>query len=266
MNVYPVNRALSALLTAIPRIHHTGLLLDRYVGYPDTGFRHFDQKSGQQPHIDRVVSANNQSSGDANTILADWDHFMKAFPYKTLCWTQTTLWRLAAHLSRASALENASLCLHPLYGFAYLRGEGLKGLAHGYAELTRTSQDDDKAIERIFGTTKKGAGNVLFLEAWPLHWPRLEKDIVNSHHQEYYANEGATPPGDWESPNPTYFIAVAPDVTFRFAVAKQNPDVSDDNLKQAQHWLQEGLQTLGAGAKTAAGYGYFGPATDRPCR
>ena len=33
-----------------------------------------------------------------------------------------TVTPLTMHLARASALENAGLCLHPLYGFAYLPG------------------------------------------------------------------------------------------------------------------------------------------------
>ena len=42
-------------------------------------------------------------------------------------WSQATSGRLTLHLARASALENAGLCLHPLYGFTYLPGTGLKG-------------------------------------------------------------------------------------------------------------------------------------------
>lgn len=41
---------------------------------------------------------------------------------------------MTLHLSRASALENAGICLHPLYGFAYLPGSGLKGMARAFAE------------------------------------------------------------------------------------------------------------------------------------
>ncbi|HEV2472617.1 MAG TPA: type III-B CRISPR module RAMP protein Cmr6, partial [Chthonomonadales bacterium] len=69
-----------------------------------------------------------------------------------------------------------------------------------------------------------------------------------------------SPPGDWESPVPTYFLAVAPDSVFRFAVVGRDctaPQVEDDVAKAAE-WLQKALQNLGAGAKTSVGYGYFG--------
>ena len=40
-----------------------------------------------------------------------------------------TIGPLTLHLARASALENAGICLHSLYGFTYLPGSGLKGMA-----------------------------------------------------------------------------------------------------------------------------------------
>jgi CRISPR-associated protein Cmr6 len=48
-------------------------------------------------------------------------------------WTCRTTGPLTLHLARASALENAGICLHPLYGFVYLPGSGLKGMARAYA-------------------------------------------------------------------------------------------------------------------------------------
>src|SRR5207248_7881050 len=48
-------------------------------------------------------------------------------------WDMVTAGPLTLHLSRASALENAGLCLHRVYGFAYLPGTGLKGTARAYA-------------------------------------------------------------------------------------------------------------------------------------
>ena len=51
-----------------------------------------------------------------------------------LRWRCATTGPLTLHLVRASALENAGICLHPLYGFVYLPGTGLKGMARAYAE------------------------------------------------------------------------------------------------------------------------------------
>ncbi len=53
-------------------------------------------------------------------------------------------------------LENAGICLHPIHGFPYLPGTGLKGLARAYAETVwKPAQADANAaqaeIERVFG-------------------------------------------------------------------------------------------------------------------
>jgi CRISPR-associated protein Cmr6 len=239
-------------------IEHPGLLLDRYAAYAKPNFDKdsFNQESGQKPHIKRVIETAPPAQV-RQTILNEWDALITGLPQRAelkVAWKQNTLWRLALHLSRASTLENGSLSLHPLYGFAYLPGSGIKGLARACAELNAVDQAD---VCRIFGNTDS-AGNVVFLEAWPERWPALQCDIVNNHHKDYYANRGATPPGDWESPNPTYFLAVAPGTTFRFAVVARDHATPASDLRHAASWLQEALSNLGAGAKTAAGYGYFG--------
>ena len=54
---------------------------------------------------------------------------------------------------------------------------------------------------------------------WPEKWPGLLVDIVNNHHPTYYRGEG--PPGDWDSPNPVYFLAVRPGTAFSFGLSKR---------------------------------------------
>src|SRR5581483_6165314 len=70
--------------------------------------------------------------------------------------SSTTTGPLTLHLARASALENAGICLHPLYGFASLPGSALKGMARAYAETiwlpTQTDQKQAwRQIEDVFG-------------------------------------------------------------------------------------------------------------------
>jgi CRISPR-associated protein Cmr6 len=210
----------------------------------------------------------------------------------------TTIGPLTLHLARASALENAGICLHPLYGFAYLPGSGLKGMARAYAETiwlpAQPDQDQKQAwrqIEDVFGWAsnpdrrqqndsdhpaevrrkdeddpesleiKASSGNIVFHDAWPESWPKLIVDIVNNHHPDYYQHDDNNhPPGDWENPVPVYFLAVKPGVTFTFPLAKRRADVADELLDLARQWLLGALCHLGAGAKTNAGYGAFKPA------
>ena len=194
----------------------------------------------------------------------------------------TTVGPLTLHLARASGLENAGIHLHPIYGFACLPGSGLKGMARAYAETVWCADQGDKAaawrrIRAVFGWspgTEKGkawrpegvgdpqksqAGAVVFHDAWPTEWPRLQPDIVNNHHTKYDAGEDD--PGDWEDPIPVYFLAVTEGTTFDFAVS-QRTVVSGDGSSQdlvalASEWLQAALVQEGAGAKTHAGYGRF---------
>jgi len=266
MNYYPLSTDLSTRLQdpgkADPRAGmHPGLVLDRFAAYPDESFDTFNQERGQCLHIDVVIAASDAAKAVyGDHLLKQWPRFVGHLPGPPEQWLQSTVWRLAAHLSRASSLENGSVCLHPLYGFAYLPGSGLKGLALAQAKLSSTVPSDQESIQRIFGAPGHGAGSVIFLDAWPEAWPKLQRDIVNNHHRHYYERRGKdSPPGDWESPNPTYFLAVAPGTAFRFAVLSVPARSAGSNdVHLAKRWLQQGLQELGAGAKTAAGYGYFG--------
>lgn len=105
----------------------------------------------------------------------------------------------------------------------------------------------------VFGTTSR-AGNAVFVDAIPAQVPQLELDIMNPHFPKYY--QGNEFPTDWQSPNPVFFLTVAPNTEFRFAVGWRGK--ADETLQQlAQEWLKKGLRELGAGAKTSAGYGYF---------
>ncbi len=174
----------------------------------------------------------------------------------------TTIGPLTLHLARASALENAGICLHALYGFTYLPASGLKGMARAYAETMWLPTQADrsqawKTIEEVFGWAPgsdrgKGwkpqgileraredsasAGSIVFHDAWPDCWPQLILDIVNNHHPDYYqadANDNRHPPGDWEDPGPVYFLAVKPGTKFHFPLAKRRAGVADGLLAAA---------------------------------
>jgi len=185
-------------------------------------------------------------------------------------WNCSTSGPLTLHLSRASALENAGICMHPIYGFVYLPGSGLKGMARAYAETVwKPAQTDQNIaqgkIEQIFGNEpgerendKQTAGSIIFHDAWPTSWPSLEVDIVNSHHSKYYqGTDNRDAPGDWEDPILVYFLAVGAGNTFSFALGKRLYDTPDECVERAREWLIGALCHMGAGAKTNAGYGSF---------
>ena len=278
---------------------HPGLLLDKFVkSYASTEQETKKwQEAVQRPTAVDVVRLSQQPLPDFTALVQRRGNALKTL--NAVSFRCTTTGPLTLHLARASALENAGICLHPLYGFAYLPGSGLKGMARAYAETVwLPAQTDQKQawrqIEDVFGWAphpdrrqqindpnhpaevrrkddhdpespeiKASSGNIVFHDAWPESWPQLVVDIVNNHHPDYYQaapDDNDHPPGDWENPVPIYFLAVPSGTTFTFALAKRRDDVPDELLTLAQQWLLGALCHLGAGAKTAAGYGAFRPA------
>ena len=206
----------------------------------------------------------------------------------------TTDWRFIPGLGRKSALEigfNFHRC-----GFPCLPGSAVKGIARTWAlfELVESLQlseeggemlntldqllakpetDFKKKLEEqpwdilnrvqqqvddfraVFGTLE-AAGGAIFFEAIPQEAFALEVDIMNPHYGPYY--QGKEPPADWHNPVPVGFLAVPAGKVFYFAVGwRMGAARPADLLPKAKQWLKKGLQELGAGAKTAAGYGYF---------
>jgi len=139
-------------------------------------------------------------------------------------------------------------------------------MARAFAETVwredKNDQEKTGILEQVFGRpadkkNKKDSlgGEVVFHDAWPTSWPKLITDIVNNHHPDYY--QGKDAPGDWESPKPVSFMAVAPWQEFSFALSSRKRGENTELVRLARAWLDGALTWLGAGAKTAAGYGCF---------
>lgn len=254
------------LLNAMGSRPHPGLLLDKFSPPGD--------QEKQRDAIKKVCEAHRDRDRDRDSSLLEslWERRTRMLQTaRAQCFKAATAGPLTLHLARASALENAGIHLHPVYGFACLPGSGLKGMARAYAEtIWLPGQSDQKEawkkILDIFGWSPgtdarnnwkppgSQTGAIVFYEAWPTKWPRLELDIANSHHGKYYGGDGE--PGDWDSPNPISFLSVAMDTVFDFAVSLRGKG-SDNLLGLACEWLQGALVHEGAGAKTHAGYGRF---------
>ena len=250
---------------------HPGLQLDKLSPVGDGNME--NQRSALR-HVTRTF----QDKQLLKSLLAQRDNALKSLNARRL--RMTTRGSLTLHLSRSGALENAGIALHPVYGFVYLPGSGIKGLVRSSAETVWAAAQSDKEkawrkIEEAFGwgpqseRHKKGwrpsaieapkgaaAGRLVFHDAWPVRWPGLILDVVNNHHPKYY--DGQDDPGDWEAPILVYFLAIGPDEEFEFALSDRTP-TDDGLLDLAKGWLTAALTAEGAGAKTAAGYGRFKP-------
>lgn len=177
----------------------------------------------------------------------------------------TTDSRLIIGLGGTSVIETG-MTLHPLYGFPYLPGSGLKGLARAYAEIAVEHKPTEeefrtKELKEIFGSDYKEPrlasentqGRVFFMDGLPTTFPQLELDIMNPHYSEYYQGKEDKPPADYMNPVPITFLTVAPGQLFLFTVFSRDKSLSE----KAKQWLMGGLTELGAGGKTNVGYGYF---------
>jgi CRISPR-associated protein Cmr6 len=175
-----------------------------------------------------------------------------------------TDWRLIVGLGQKGPLE-VGFTFHRLYGIPVIPGSALKGLARAYARLVEERGDTDRDFRAIFGRapepgedqTQAQAGEGIFFDAIPVNAPNLDLDVMNPHYPDYY--QGNAPPANWQSPKPIYFLTLQPGIRFAFAVGWRKPLDGESRRRRAMAvaWLRAGLQELGAGAKTAAGYGYF---------
>jgi CRISPR-associated protein Cmr6 len=167
--------------------------------------------------------------------------------------------RFVTGLGREHPIDNGFGWHHSL-GVPYLPGSSVKGLVRAWAEQWLGSTD----AERIFGPDGSivqaalAAGTVIFLDALPIVPVCLEADIMTPHYAEYYQDPEHKPPADWYSPIPIPFLTVAPNTIFQFGLVSTSANGNED-LAQVYLWLPEALEVIGAGAKTAVGYGRMVP-------
>ncbi|HOP69175.1 MAG: type III-B CRISPR module RAMP protein Cmr6 [Dethiobacteria bacterium] len=172
-----------------------------------------------------------------------------------------TIWRFATGLGLNHPIENGMTWHHTL-GVPYLPGSSFKGLVRAWVEQWLGLSDDE--INRIFGSQetgsnneKIGVGSIIFFDALPVAPVRLAADVMTPHYQKYYS--GSEAPGDWQDPNPIPFLTVDEQQVFLFALAPRKIGVPENqsDIEKVWQWVDQALQNVGAGAKTAVGYGRF---------
>lgn len=176
-----------------------------------------------------------------------------------------TDWRFVTGLGWDHPVENGFTWHHPL-GVPYLPGSTVKGVVRAWTETLDNVTD---AIKRIFGpegeSVEKMAGSVIFFDALPVDTVKVQADVMTPHYDPYYKNSDKgngtkrEPPADWFNPIPIPFLTVAPGQVFLFAIAPRRPGIEEDrqDCNRVLEWLEKALAFIGAGAKTAAGYGRF---------
>jgi CRISPR type III-B/RAMP module RAMP protein Cmr6 len=202
-------------------------------------------------------------------------------------------------------VENAGLCLDRCFGLPYLPGSAVKGITRAQAILEvqeAKPEERDRLLQLamlLFGfggndlsdkgdfvwaggaaharkfadllKTKEWKGLASFLPAYPTEPPTLVVDMVNPHHREYYRSRGQRPATDDEDPTPNYFPAVEAGSAFGFAVVLNRLPLDcsykpGELLFAVRQWLEHAITRKGAGAKTAAGYGWFWTPGQEPAK
>lgn len=264
------------------------VIFDRFA--PDLS-RAGNKKEDWKKHALQAAAVKPDSTA-LRAYLTRWQALVQAAGAQPF--TLQTDWRFIPGLGRKSALE-IGFNFHR-YGFPYLPGSAVKGIARTCAlfELAESVQlpaeppsllnqldqllalpDEEfkkeigqtehwsnlkahleKAADfrAVFGTLEQ-AGGAVFFEAIPAEAFALEMDIMNPHYGPYY--QGKDAPADWHNPVPVAFLTVPAGKTFHFAVGWRRGAKQPELCAKAAGWLKQGLKDLGAGAKTAAGYGYF---------
>ena len=182
-------------------------------------------------------------------------------------YTAQTASRLIIGLGSGHPFE-AGLTWHPTLGVPYLPGSSIKGMVRALAD-PRDKQGnagwgnpaDWPTVKRLFGDTNDlGAGSIIVFDAVSTSCPQLDVEIMTPHYGPYYKAPTTNPPADWYSPVPISFLTVAESQEFQFALAPRCPKgaTSAGDLVRAKDLLEQALQCLGAGGKTAVGYGRFG--------
>ena len=182
-----------------------------------------------------------------------------------------TNWHFATGMGLPHPVENGMSWHHTL-GVPYLAGSAMKGLLRAWVEGEWSDELKEPVKKRRnwFGMVlgeedddKDQAGQLIFFDAVPIEPVNLTTDIMTPHYGDWYAegdkisglDDHKRIPADWHEPVPIPFLAVKKAKFLVTVVARDK-----DNDKEARLALQElvqALQWLGAGAKTAAGYGHL---------
>ncbi len=286
---YPLPPELAAVYRSANKSSlNPAVIFDRYA--PDLSRAENNKEAWKKQALQ--AAAVSADAGALRAYIERWRALTQAAGAQSF--TMQTDWRFIPGLGRKSALE-IGFGFHR-YGFPYLPGSAVKGIARTWALfelaeaaelpadspeilnnldqlLAKPAEEFDKELKNAhdwrglaarrqeaerfrmaFGALDQ-AGGAVFFEAIPAKAFPLEIDIMNPHFGPYY--QGKDAPADWHNPVPVAFLTVPAGQPFHFAVGWRGGSKRAEWLNQAAAWLRQGLKELGAGAKTAAGYGYF---------
>jgi CRISPR-associated protein Cmr6 len=174
--------------------------------------------------------------------------------------------RLLTGTGLSHPIENGT-AWHPTLGVPYLAGSSVKGLLRAWAVQVGAGD-----VARLFGPSTEGSlqvGAISALDALPIEPVQLAAEIITPHtgpwnQVEPVSGQGVNlddAPADWHSPVPIPLLATEAGAIFQFVLLPCRGAPLD---QRCSDWLKDALRELGAGAKTANGYGRFRPKGSEP--
>jgi CRISPR-associated protein Cmr6 len=240
-------------------VFNTGLWYDKFCNMWTKKGKNWTLESGKTDWINQIGEKKIGLPALLEEFVDRLGRMVIALQGEVRCFT--TDWRFVTGLGREHPVENGFVWHHVL-GVPYLPGSSVKGVVRAWAE--QWAGVDNADVLRIFGPpatiSEKSAGSVIFFDALPAGPVKVQADVMTPHYAPYYQSQGLSqPPGDWFDPVPIPFLTVAPGQSFVFAIAPRRPGHPEDrqDCALALKWLEEALAGIGAGAKTAVGYGRF---------
>lgn len=238
---------------------HFGLWYDRAFQYKDNWATDDDTKRRWIQGICRATAGSNSLASFAARRMA----LVRSLGGEARVFT--TSWHFTTGLGNPHPVENGFSWHHTL-GTPYLTGSAVKGLLRHWVRFG-DGEEDASRLREWFGDVDR-AGSLLFFDAVPIKPVKLVCDVMTPHMGEWYEKGDMirTPddnpkavPADWHDPVPVPFLVVK-EASLLFGIAPQRRGgKSAAMVKEALDALEQALTWLGAGAKTAVGYGRMTP-------
>lgn len=192
-------------------------------------------------------------------------------------------WHFVTGLGNPHPVENGFLW-HQTLGTPYIPGAAVKGLLRSWMECWSDFSSETEKKQKLhvwFGSEDKDpaqcaldnqAGALVFFDALPVDPVTLKADVMTPHLGRWYEqgnninadNQADALPADWHNPVPVHFL-VADKPSFLFLIAPRRAEFQPE-VAAAMKALEEAIQWLGTGAKTAAGYGLMQHEPDKEKR
>lgn len=257
----PLYRAASTAVFSRPMTAHAGLWYDKFCRvWHDPKCEKNKKPTWQRAECRKVewiqTVATEQAIGDA-ALISQYATRQKQLVELLggTCFLFQAESRFVTGLGREHPVENG-FAWHPMLGTPYLPGSSIKGMLRAWATVDEQRDVADSILGRQESPEDGNGqvGRIILFDAIPLDPVKFEIDVMTPHYSDYYRS-GAIP-GDWLRPVPIHFLVVPAGTVFRFGVAPRTSG-EKEHLKTIEGWLTNALQWLGAGAKTAVGYGRF---------